>query len=51
MSSGIYYLTGEIEKCSSCNGRGYTESENHPTCPTCCGAGHVIIEKEQPNEN
>lgn len=35
------YLFGEVEKCPSCNGRGYTESENHPECPLCEGNGYV----------
>ncbi|EJW14433.1 hypothetical protein M5X00_29885 [Paenibacillus alvei] len=40
-----YYLSGEVEKCSSCNGRGYTSSENHPDCPVCSGAGYVEVKE------
>lgn len=35
------YLFGEVEKCPSCNGRGYTGSENHPECPLCEGNGYI----------
>ncbi len=28
-------------KCSACNGRGYTGSENHPECPVCNGDGYL----------
>ncbi|MEJ3717087.1 hypothetical protein WGM54_03605 [Paenibacillus polymyxa] len=41
MSEHTHVLAGNIEKCSACNGRGYTESENHPDCPRCSGAGYV----------
>lgn len=36
---GNRYLIGELIKCWACNGRGYTESENHPDCPVCSGYG------------
>lgn len=35
------YLFGEVEKCPSCNGRGYAGSENHPECPLCEGNGYI----------
>lgn len=35
------YLFGELEKCYSCNGMGYTGSENHPECPLCEGNGYI----------
>lgn len=38
-----YYLTGKVEKCESCNGRGYTESEGHPDCPMCNGCGYIEV--------
>ncbi|MBY0024527.1 hypothetical protein H7K28_15055 [Paenibacillus polymyxa] len=41
MSERTHVLVGNIEKSSACNGRGYTESENHPDCPRCSGAGYV----------
>jgi len=37
----VRYLTGDVVKCSGCNGRGYTGSENHPECPMCSGNGYV----------
>lgn len=35
------YLFGELEKCYSCNGTGYTGSENHPECLVCEGNGYI----------
>ncbi len=40
-------LSGEIEKCYGCNGRGYTESENHPDCPICSGVEYVKVEARE----
>lgn len=42
-------LSGELEKCYGCNGRGYTGSENHPDCPMCNGNGYVQVKEEQTN--
>lgn len=42
-----HYLTGDIEKCWACNGRGYTISENHPQCPVCSGAGYIEVDEEK----
>jgi len=46
-----YYLTGDVEKCYGCNGRGYTESENHPECPMCSGAGYLTVEVREDTTN
>jgi len=49
-SSKNRYLIGDLVKCWACNGRGYTESENHPDCPACSGYGYIQNKEEQPNE-
>lgn len=41
-----HYLSGEVEKCYICKGRGNTESENHPVCVMCGGAGYVEVSKD-----
>lgn len=42
-----FYLSGKVEKCYACNGRGYTLSENHPDCPMCSGTGYIKLDKEE----
>ncbi|MFB5758937.1 hypothetical protein [Paenibacillus medicaginis] len=46
MKERMYVIVGEVEKCYGCNGRGYTESENHPECPMCSGAEYVKKDKD-----
>jgi len=43
------HLIGNLIKCHGCNGRGYTESENHPNCPLCSGNGY-LKESDEKNE-
>jgi DnaJ-class molecular chaperone len=32
-------ISGSVEKCWACKGRGYSGSENHPECVVCSGYG------------